>query len=303
MLVDLNQMRVFVEVVRRGGIGAAARALSMPKSTVSLRLRQLEERLGMRLLHRNTRKLHLTDKGRHYYEGCERVVAMAEETDRSMAAMVEAPRGTLRITSYQLLADLVLAPLLAGFLEEHPEVDVRATVSEAFVDLLGEGYDLAIRTTELADSTLIARKLGELDDWCCASPSFVEAHPELATPADLASLVGYPHGQPFAFHRGEEHVEVPRSGRFVGNSINMVAEMVRGGLGAGVIPEMRATADVDAGRLVRLFPDWRIEPQPVYAIYPSRKHMDPALGALLSMLVREVTTETLRRPLTRRRGS
>src|SRR5262245_18176013 len=155
MRSDLNQMAIFAAVVKAGGFTSAARVLAMPKSTVSKRVSELEDRLGMRLLHRTTRKVKLTDAGAAYYEQCKRIVEEAEEADRIVADRDASPRGAMRVTAPLLLGE-TLAPVMERFLIEHPNVSIQFLVTDRRVDLIEEGIDVAIRPGALPASTLVA---------------------------------------------------------------------------------------------------------------------------------------------------
>lgn len=291
---DLSQMRIFVEVVRRGGIGAAALGIKMPKSTVSLRLRQLEERLGAQLLNRNTRTLSLTDQGTHYFAKANEVVRLAEEADMAILSAGNEPRGILRIASFQLFADTILAPLSAAFIQRYPEVEIRASVDEAFEDVIGEGIDLAIRAGQLKDSDLVLRKLGHFEIWMCASPAFLDQTEELH-PRDLEALDTLHYGRawtsvPWVLQRGDETVEVLPKGRLLSNSIRMVAEATCAGGGIAGLPRLLAEERIAQGRLVRLFDDWdtqQLSPA-IYALHANRSHLSPALSAFWAFLFERV---------------
>lgn len=293
-------MRVFVEVVRRGGIGAASEALQMPKSTVSLKVKQLEERLAIRLLHRNTRKLNLTSEGQLYFERAQEVVSLAEDADREILQASKEVRGVLRIATFQLFADEVLPGVVAEFLQRYPDVELQIWVAEAIEDVVGEGIDLTIRGGELKDSDLIARKLGELEIWFCASPDFWERQGAPSHPSGLEGLPYLRYGrsrppQAIVMNRGEEeHEHVPNASLF-STSIRMLANVVSAGSGFAGIPRILAEPLVAKGRLVRLFEDWdmgRLFP-PVYVVHANRSHMAPALRAFLDLLAELVDDELL----------
>jgi len=158
-MIDLNDMVLFAHVVDAGSISGAARTLGQPKSTISRRLKQLEERLAVRLLHRTTRSLKLTELGAVFYERCIRVKEQAEDAERSVSHGQEAPRGVLRISGPVETGVSQLGVLIAEYSKLYPEVQVQLDLSNRFVDLVEEGFDLAIRAGELADSSLVARRL------------------------------------------------------------------------------------------------------------------------------------------------
>ncbi len=300
-MVDLNQMRIFVEVARRGGIGAAALSLEIPKSTVSLRVKQLEERLGLRLLQRTTRQVTLTGKGKHYFEYCERIISLAEEADRSLAALRIKPYGTLRVASFQLFADLFLTPLITDFLALHDEVEIQTIISEDLEDLVGESIDLALRMGPLQDSTLISRRLGCFETGLYSSTDFAKSHPPLTHPNQLDKLPLVAYGNswtdaPWTFQKGEQREDVPLHGRFLSNSIFMVAEATLRGVGIGGFPKLLAEKWVKQGKMVRLLPEWDTPKLPLYALYASRNQIDLTLSSFLEFIYERIDSDTLRNP-------
>ncbi|HUH02971.1 MAG TPA: LysR family transcriptional regulator, partial [Kofleriaceae bacterium] len=181
--MDLNEILIFTRVVQAGSFTGAARSLEMPKSTVSRKVSELEERLGARLLQRTTRKLSLTDVGRTYFEHAARVVAEVEEAEQAVTRMQEAPRGLLRVTTPLNFG--YLGPMVASFLDRYPEVQVEIVCADRVVDLVHEGFDVAVRAGELGDSTSIARNLGALESFVIASPAFLARHGAPEQPRDL----------------------------------------------------------------------------------------------------------------------
>ena len=170
---DFNQMRVFVEVVRRGGFAAAARSLGMPRSTVSRWVQELERRLGVRLLQRTTRNVELTEIGAGYYERGAKAVDAAGQASAWVLAQSERPQGTLVITTFQLFAETLLAPLLITYLDDNPGMSAQVLLSERNVDLVSEHVDVAVRIGRMADSSLVVRKLADLEAWLVASPTYL----------------------------------------------------------------------------------------------------------------------------------
>ena len=290
---DLNQLRVFVEVARQGGVSAAARVLNMSTSTVSRWVQQLEERLGVRLLQRTTRSIQLTEIGEGYYLRALRVVESSEEAHAWVRSFVEAPSGTLRITTFQLFAETLLGPVLLDYLAQNPGMSVQVIINERNIDLIDERIDLAIRVGSLTDSSLVVRKLARMDGWMLASPSYLARHGTPAHPRALArhsSLIYRHDHKPITlpFYSGEEHLEVTLSGRCVANSVELVRQLTIGGQGIGFLPPMLVHEDLTAGRLVRLMPDWRTTSLPIYAVYPSRKHLPQKVRIFVDMLVKKV---------------
>src|SRR5262245_12668013 len=181
--MDLNELVVFARVVQTGSFTAAAAALGMPKSTVSRKVSELEERLGSRLLQRTTRKLSLTDVGRTYFEYCARIVGEVEDAERAVSSLQETPRGLLRVTTG--INVTFLGPILSDFLKRYPEVRLEVLATGRVVDLVEERFDVGIRAGPLAESTLIARSLGNATWFHVASPEYLEKRGRPRAPADL----------------------------------------------------------------------------------------------------------------------
>lgn len=296
---DFNQMRVFVEVVRHGGFAAAARRLGMPRSTVSRWVQELEQQLGARLLQRTTRKVELTEIGAGYYERGLKAVEAAGQASAWVQSQSERPQGTLVITTFQLFADTLLAPLLVTYLRDNPGMSAQVLLSERNIDLVAEHVDIAIRIGPMADSSLIVRKLGDLETWLVASPSYLNEYSAPAHPRALIdhSLVLYGHGREARvvhFDDGAEELDVPLQGRCAGNSIELVRQVTLDGLGIGALPLILVQADVAAGRLVRVLPEWRHDgTQPIHVVYPSRSHLPRKVRIFVDLLRAEVTTATI----------
>lgn len=285
--MDLNELAVFVEVVRAGSFTAAGRELDMPKSTVSRRVSELEARLGSQLLQRTTRKLGLTDVGREFFERCSRVIADAREAEQLVARAQAVPTGTLRVTLPPLFG--FLGPIVADYLRQHPGVLVEVVCTDRRVDLVGEGFDLAIRAGELEDSTLIARRLGALPLHLVAAPSYLREHGQPRTPADLR------RHETIAFSGGDEDLvwrlrskegtaEVRLRPRLVANDHDLLLEAACAGRGIARVPAFRCERALEAGELRRVLPRWSSPEVPVHALYPSGRHPAPKLRAFLDLL-------------------
>lgn len=298
---DLNQLRVFVEVVRQGGFSAAARALDMPRSTVSRWVLELEKRLGVRLLQRTTRSVDLTEIGEGYYERGLQAVELAGQAHAWVQSHAEAPKGTLRITTFQLFAATLLGPVVVAYLEQHPGMSVQVVIGERNLDLVDDHIDLAVRIGILPDSSLVVRKLADMAGWMLASPSYLARHGTPTHPSELAqhSNMMYGHSQDpitLAFNNGPERLDVSLPSRCMANSIELVRQVTLGGLVLGVLPPMLAHEDVAAGRLVRVLPQWSIGSLPMYVAYPSRSHLPKKVRAFVDLLVTQVTSEAVQGP-------
>ena len=289
--MDLNEMLVFTRVVQAGSFVGAARQLGMPKTTVSRRVSELEERLGARLLHRSTRKLRLTDVGETFYRRASRVVVDAEEAELAVLRMQEVPRGRLRVTAPLNFG--FLGPMVTSFLAAFPEVDVDLLCADRVVDLIDEGFDVAIRVGPLADSSLIVRSLGALQSYLVASPAFVERHGVPEAPEAIARFpcVVFSAGREAGAWRlssaGRKVTVVP-SPRLVANDFDFLDDAVLAGAGLALIPSFRCQQYLGTGRMVRVLPEWCTPDIAMHAVYPSSRHLSPKVKALVDHLRAEL---------------
>jgi DNA-binding transcriptional LysR family regulator len=298
---DFNQLRVFVEVVRQGGFSAAARSLDMPRSTVSRWVRELEKRLGVRLLQRTTRRVQLTEVGEGYYQRGLQAVELAGQAQTWVESRAVAPQGTLRIATFQLFAATLLGPVLVSYLDQNPGMSVQVVVSERNIDLIDEQIDLAVRIGTMPDSSLVVRKLAQMDGWVLASPEYLAKNGTPSHPSELSqhSNMIYGHSQDIVtlpFDNGREQLDVSLPSRCVGNSIQLVRQVTLGGMVIGFLPPMLAHEDLAAGRLVRLLPTWNVGTLPMYVAYPSRRHLAQKVRAFVDLLGAQITSEVVQEP-------
>lgn len=283
-------MLVFAEVVDAGGITAAAARLGLRKSTVSRRLAALEERLGTRLLERNTRRLRLTEPGREYHAHCTRLVAEARAVNRALSESRGTPRGTLRLATFSLLGEL-LTPVIADFLLRHPQVRVEVALAQAHVDLIAQEYDVALRTGPLLDSSLVAKRLGHVRTGYYASPAYLGRRGTPRSPEELAAhecvLVAEPGTDEAWFFTGPRGARtVPVSGRLQVPSVRAGLAAARAGLGLVRLPTVLAADDVRAGVLVPVLEAATPPGLPIFAVYASGRQLPPKVRAFLDTLAR-----------------
>lgn len=289
---DLNELLVFARVIQTGSFTAASRALGRPKSTVSRKVAELEQRLSVRLLQRTTRKLRLTDEGRAFYTHCERIVAEIAEAERALEGMHDQPRGLLRVTAPLNFG--FLGAIVAEYLRTHPSVEVDLVCTDRVVDLIEEGFDVGIRGGTLADSTLVVRHLGNIRRFIVAAPEYLAQHGSPASPNDLArhACVVFRGGRAqtaWTLQSADESVEVMVRARLAVNDFDVLHEVVRGGLGIGLLAADRAVPDIRAGRLHRILDAWCTPPMPIQAVYPSSRHLTARLRAFLDLLQARMT--------------
>lgn len=290
--MDFNEIFVFAKVVQAGSFIGASRELRMPKSTVSRKVSDLEERLGARLLQRTTRRLSLTDVGQAFFQHASRVVAEAEEAELAVTRMQDIPRGLLRVTTPLNFGHF--GPVVASFLKRYPEVQVEMVCADRIVDLVAEGFDIALRTGQLADSTLIAGNLGVLQSYVVASPAFLEQYGIPNDPVDLERFDCVVFGSgtnraSWKLHRSGKTIAVNVRARFIVNDFDFIDEAARSGLGIAMLPSFRCVDHLRAHRLAHVLSDWCSPAIPLHAVYPSTRHLSPKVKALLDHLRHHLT--------------
>lgn len=287
---DLEGMAVFAEVVEARSFTGAAARLGMSKAAVSKKISRLEDRLGARLLNRTTRRLSLTEIGAAFYERCARIVAEAEEAELAVTHLHATPRGTLRVDAPHSFGVQYLAPLLPEFMAQYPDLSVDITFNDRFVDLVDEGFDLAIRIAHLPDSSLIARKLADSRRVVCASPDYWTRHGRPSAPTDLAAhnCLGYSYlatRNEWRFTGPDGLFTVRVSGTLASNSGDVLRQAAAGGLGVVFTPVFMACDDLRAGRLEPVLTEFEDAPQGIYAVYPHSRLLSAKVRAFVDYLV------------------
>lgn len=286
-----SDMSAFVRAVELGGFSLAARELGMTPSAISKLVTRLEDHLGVRLLNRTTRRLALTPEGEAYFHRSQRILADIAEAENEVARFRAQPKGVLRVNVGTAFGLHQLAPALPEFLSRHPEVQVELTLTDRVVDLIEEGADLGIRLGTLIDSSLIARKICELERLVCASPAYLKKHGTPRKPADLLKhnclSVAYApslHRWPFTSKDGVQHVDV--AGNASANSAEALLQLALVGLGIIRLSEVIVGEAVREGKLVPLLQDvHHSERLPLHAVYPQGRHRSPKVAAMVDFLV------------------
>ncbi len=271
MKTDLNEMVVFEAVARHGSFTRAAAYLSMPKSSVSRHISQLEEKLGERLLNRTTRTLKLTEAGKLYVQYCKRVADEAEAAQSALMAMRAQPAGVLKISAPLAFGAPLLQSVFNEFLELYPKVNMELHLDNRVIDLVDEEIDLAIRVGPLVESSLVARKLATSVLCLCASPQFIARYGAPETPKDLARFDVIKHPSIPVYLETKE--ELRTHSRFVVNDMGVVMSMAKQGYGVGVVPLPLAYEEITNGELVPLLLDYPFESRDFFLVYPSRKQL------------------------------
>ncbi len=290
MSVDLNSMAVFAHVVEEQGFSAAARRLGLSKSAVSKHISQLEDRIGARLLHRTTRRLRLTDVGAAFYERCARILAEAEEAELAVSQMSAAPRGTLRISAPVSFGSRFLGVPIAKIATLYPELRIEMVLSDRLVDLVDEGYDVAIRIGRLADSSLIAKRLCAMPGHIVGSPAYLAKHGTPRVPADLQqhNCLLYSlstTGDVYHFRDGDRDIAMKIDGTLRANNGDVLMEAVRQGVGLAYMPAFLTGCDLRSGALVEVLPEFRAPSGAISAVYPHNRHLSVKVRVLVDFLV------------------
>ncbi|HEU5054923.1 MAG TPA: LysR family transcriptional regulator [Kofleriaceae bacterium] len=289
-LDDLVAMGMFARLVEARSFTAAARQLGVSKSVVSTRLSRLEDRLGVRLVNRTTRRLSLTEAGLGFYQHCARIAAEVDEATALMAGAAAEPRGPLRINAPIAFTHLHLIDVLVDFARAYPRIDLVVTTEDRLVDVVEEGYDVVVRVGHLAPSNLIARRIATTGVVVCAAPVYLERHGVPRAPEDLVhhNCLRYSLVSPrdrWRFRRGRRTVSIPVSGDLVSNDSSVLLGAARAGLGIAVLPTFIAASDLRAGRLIPLLDRFRGDDLGVHTLHPHRRHVPPKVRAFVDFLV------------------
>lgn len=290
-MLDLNDVAVFVQVVRCGSFAEAARRLGIPPNTLSRRVQQLEAHLGTRLMQRSTRKLSLTSAGQDFHDRCAEAVEGLVDAGQSLLSRNEAPSGLVRVAAPADFFDFFPMEWLAEFLAEYPQVRVDFVLSDASADLIGDRIDVAIRGGVLEDSSLIARRVLDAGlDGLVASPAYIAAH---GTPATLQALAdhdclvfAHPSGRStWALSEPDgTDAEVQVAGRLSGNTVQALRKAALAGLGIALLPSSLTRRELRAGLLVPVLPQFHRKGHGVHLVYASRRHLPSAVSAFIDLV-------------------
>lgn len=282
-------MRTFATVVKTGSFTAAANRLGISKALASKYLNELEKKLGVRLLNRTTRHLHLTEAGQIYYDRCQALLEAVDELEAAIQDRQDSPRGHLTITAPQTFGEMYLTQVIADFLERCPQVTVEINLTDRFAHLLEEGFDLGIRICEIADSSLIARRLTAIRVVTCAASHYLErraapAHPrELRNhPCVVDSNIDGSGRWPYVIDGERRNIEVGTVCRT--NNARVARELVLAGAGIGLCPAYAIADAVRDGRLRVLLQDYQALEYGLYIIYPHRKYLSAKVRAFIEFL-------------------
>lgn len=282
--MDFDAIAVFVKVVEAGGFSAAGRVLNMPKTTVSAKVAALERRLGVSLIQRTTRKIRVTEAGAKYFHHCSNAVREVELGEAVLQSSQDKPSGVLKITAPVDIGHTVLPRITQIYLEKYPETQVEMMISNRVVDLLGEGFDLAIRAGALKDSSLIARRFFELHASLWVSPAYLKRIGPIGHPRDLskAHFVARTDRRVMRLVKGKSEVEVPVISRVIADDLETIKALLLLGEGIGWLPDFLAADAMAAGALVPLLPEWEFQSTSAfYFVYAGHKYASPKVQAFI----------------------
>lgn len=288
--VQLDDLDVFVRVIEGRSMSAAARVLGVPKSTVSRAISRLEDGLRVRLIQRTSRVLAPTDAGHSLYEETRPHVIALRAASNVVSESVEVPSGTLRITAPNEIGTYFLADALSRFRKLYPLLHFDVVLTTRTVDIVSEGFDLAIRAGVLRDSTLVARKVSDIDMFVCAAPSYLKAHPAPTTLEDLSTheavLFRASRGQAtWTLEKGDVTTNIEVRGAVSSDEFGFVTESIRAGLGIGIVPAFLVRGDIAKGALVHLLPDHVARLGSLYLVHASGKHLPRKVVVLRDFLI------------------
>lgn len=294
-MLNLNDLVVFVQVVAHGGLAAASRALGVPKSTLSKRLAELEKAAGVRLIQRTSRSFIVTETGRDFHRHAAAMLIEAEAAEEVLKGRLAEPSGTVRITASLPTVQFSLAPLLPRLAVKYPKVRIMLDATDRFVDVVQEGFDIAIRAhyAALPDSNLVQRRIGFDPNWLVASEDYLRrkgspAHPNEASQFD--GLMVSPQETAWTLRNSQGTVaKVALSSRYVANEAVALLEAAKAGLGIASLPSSFCTSLIESGALVRVLSDWTAGGVTTTLLMPSRRGQLPSVKAIADQLVAELS--------------
>ncbi len=295
MIGHASEMAAFVRVVEAKGFSAAATGLGLSPSAVSKLVTRLETRLGVRLLQRTTRALHLTAEGEAFYEAARRIVSAIETIEEQISVQRGTPHGLLRVTTSLAFSTHQLAPVIPEFMARHPLVEIELLPTDRVVDMVEEGVDIAIRIGRLADTSFMARKIGEDKRLICAAPAYLAHHgtprrPEELTRHNCIVSRERPHLNRWQFRVDNQIREIEVAGRVAVSEGEMQMQLALQGIGIVRLTRLTMARAIRDGALVPLLSDFSAdEPVPIHAVYPHRRHLAPKVPAFVNFLIEKFT--------------
>jgi DNA-binding transcriptional LysR family regulator len=288
----LGAMEMFVRIVETGSFSAVARQLGTTQPTISKQLTALEKQLQTRLLQRSTRSLSLTEAGAAYYERCRRILDEVREAEAALGRLQSALTGTLHVNGSIALGQIFLAPLVLKFQQQYPGLAIELSLSDRYIDLVEEGVDVAVRVGRLADSNLVARRLGSTRRVLVATPAYLAAHGTPERPEDLVrhSCLLYAYlstGDEWLFNGPDGEIRVRVHGNFKANNGHVIREALLASVGVALTPDWLIHDKLEAGEVVALLPEFATPPLEINAVYPSGRHVSAKVRAFIEFLRNE----------------
>ncbi len=295
-----SEMRAFVEAAHSGGLAAAGRKLGLSRSQISKMILGLEARLGSKLLHRNNRAQSLSEAGAAFLERAMDVLALVDEAEAAAGNLQEEPAGLIKLNTPMSFGTIRLAPILPEFIERHPQIALHVELDDHQLDPVQHGFDLTVRIAALDDSSLIARKLCDVQRVVCASPGYLAAHGMPGQPADLRQHQCIVYGASASAHHwaflGPDGIEtVSVRGRLSANNGDVIREAALAGIGIIALPDFLIEGDLAAGRLQPVLPGWSRPAYGAYALYPPDRQLPRKTRALIEFLVEKLSPGAIRR--------
>jgi len=293
-VLDLNQLAIFIGVVDEGSFTAAGKALNVPKSRISRMVADLESSLGVRLLQRSTRQISLTQVGADYYNNCKHLVSEIMDVHKVISDRQDHPHGVLRISVPMVVGSGIFGRFVARFQKIYPDVRVEISHTDRQVNLIEEKFDLGLYLGELPESSLVARTIADTETIICASPEYLAQLGPLTAPKDLANLDVVKIGEgmqdeTFEFiHDSGEHTSVKVKPSIVTNHISAAMNCIIQGAGVGIVPMFMAGEYILSGRMIPILPDWKLKPEPISVVYPSRQYLSLKVRHFIDFLVKEI---------------
>ncbi|MBT3586432.1 MAG: LysR family transcriptional regulator [Halobacteriovoraceae bacterium] len=281
---------IFVTIAKEGSFAAAARKLNLAPSQVTKEIKKLEEHLQVKLLNRTTRSVSLTREGENYLIHANEILSRFAEAEESVRQLNTTPKGHLRITAPAVLGQVILSKLVSHYQIKHPEVEVELVLTDRVIDIVSDGFDMAIRTSfDLKDSSLFIKEMDEVPRLLCASRSFLKKN---GTPKRLADLPSYNQlifirGQAnkyWTFTKGKEQLDVPISGNFKTNNLLGLVEAAKAGLGIANIPAYLVEDELKKGKMVELFPTHKLPCPKTYLLYQQKRARNLKLDSFISFM-------------------
>jgi DNA-binding transcriptional LysR family regulator len=295
--LTFEHLLVYMAVIETGSLTRAAKRLSVGKSVVSKSIQRLELELGASLIVRTTRRICVTEAGASFFEACREMTRLADEAVSTVSPAAHALRGTLRVASSVEYSATVIAPVLARLRSDHTDLCIEMMSGDHYIDLVAEGVDVAIRVGELMDSSHRALRIDEVSKWLVASPDFLRRN---TLPADIGAAANVPFvalsvlPNPSRYHlirtAGQDSLEIDFDVCLIADTMYACRAAARNGAGIALLSDFTVQADIDAGRLVRVYNDWSSAALPVHALFPPGKHTPPKVRAFVDSLKAHIKT-------------